>query len=632
MSQVRERLKDSARVLLLLLGATYVVWFAVGTRFAAPTPGPKTLLEDRVEILDVEPARVHPGSVCILRVAGIEPGGVPLRAMLGKLEARVLRQSADAVAIQVPRDADAGRLKVRLSQGQRTSKSRDLWVNPVHLFDLLRNLLLGLGFFSLGLTTLSKSLRGLTGKQQQQRVAAMTGGKARGILAGVVLGCLSQSMLATASVSLSAVRSRFVSNRGMFRLFIGAQLGAVLIWLLLPGSSEGDIVVVAACGALWSLLSSNRRSKYRGKVVLGMGFLLFGVYQLRASADLVFNFQEVLAPIDGTRFIESVRNTLVGVLFGGLMQGQGPVFAFVHQLHTEYGLLSLKESLQLLFGAGSGASLLSVVACWGHQKARRTAIRYALASSTAALTLSALSPFLVQSAWISGFVNSSTSLFAVFLLPQTLALLVLAWLIRGGNGAATFASTEPAPNDSESSQLLAQALKETREAFVRAVSMRVNGDRGISVETEKLLARADTEVRRALTRAEAPDQGTVVQFSVLLSNLQSHVRLIESGLEQGVTFPAELAQAVSHIEEMVGHCLEQAESLLRDGSVPDLEQWRAREIRINLAEQEARRSLTVDPAQPGVAMHLTQVLASLESLGNLCYRLQEAMNPEAEFV
>jgi hypothetical protein len=96
------------------------------------------------------------------------------------------------------------------------------------------------------------------------------------------------------------------------------------------------------------------------------------------------------------------------------------------------------------------------------------------------------------------------------------------------------------------------------------------------------------------------------------------------------------ALALRALAELVREGLRAAGNALHDGGLPDLDEARAREIRLNALELDSRRALLAAAERPSspsnVALRLaaSDLINAYESVGNHLYRLCEALVSSVE--
>jgi hypothetical protein len=631
--------------LLWLVGAGALVLALGDVDEPLPAPRPRGEADDgaRLRIVQISDAEVVPGDAVVLIVDGLEPA-TPVEALVSRHAAPVLSRHDPEIVVRIPDDTASGKASVRLVQGERRSKPHDLLVRRLRLAKSLRNLVGGLALLLLGLQALARALRRLAGPDLRRRFSGLVRGTPRALGAGALVGATTQLTTSSAALIVHLLESELVAPAAAVTLLVGAHLGAAVTGALLPLAISRDSLLLVAVGLAASTLAGSRRGQAAGGLVAGLGLVLYGLHVVDLG---VAPFVAHPATLPFVRFLErgdllSIATcTLIGTLLAALLQGPGPLFGLVVGLLQVSGALGLTNALAMLAGTPLGAALGTALVAWPLGSGARaiaalhlrvglgaTVFLAASASLWARLAL-ALAPGALDATAFGQRVlypNAHVHLALGALAGQTvatlLALAALPWL-KG--------RTRPraAPRPRPDSFALILYVPACTEALRQVPLLCQQGDRNLAGEAERQLAAATRLLQGQLAHEGQGVRAPLVAALHLTRALAELVRVAEKGVERGVALaPAqELALAAAHALVVEG--LAGLRDALHDGVV-DLDAARAREIRLNAREAEARRELAAQPEAPASALWLGELLDAYEGVGNRVWRVLEAAALEVE--
>lgn len=654
-----------------VMAASLLAYFAVDAFHSEDTESaradePVAANNNALSIVRLKPIELPPRGATVVSLAGIdERDPHPITVSIDKKSVEVLYRHGREIVVRLA-DASIGHRRLRVQQGERRSKGYDLWVKPVPRRKILYGLLGGLALFVLGLRTLQHGLRAYAGRHLKGAVASFTGSLPRGLGLGALAGALTQSSASSAGVLVSLVEADLLALGSALSILLGAQLGAALTVLALPLGSAREGLLVVALGVVWLGLSSDRRSAAVGSMVLGVGLLQYGVQLLRGGLAPLVSDPALLPYVNdfasaGTRGL--AVSAAAGVTVAALTQGPGALFALTLGLAQSSGLIGVREALAILSGAALGSALGSAVVVWPFgPKARRLAFGY-LVLGTAA-TLVALGSLPVWTALASALPSASTYVVGhgkSLLLPQvgmrlavsfvgsqlamvllTLPVLpTLARLLARRPRSFTGSSTSSQATLAHGAQRLGSALEHCARALQAISTMTTTSERAHATTVDAALRASRgtldallVEVA-ALGEAGQPLAAAAVALSQLHETIAALARLGERGIEEGIEPEPEDLRAIHALDERVRSALEAFRHTLTESTTASLEGARALEIRINAEEHDHRRRLTerlrgADSSGIARRVHVTNMLAAYETVGNYLFRAHEALVGELD--
>lgn len=669
MAEQRRRVRTGALVLASVLLVGYgAITFQGENTGAADLP--RSISDDdpaSLQITAVSGIEVKPGEAILLRVQGIAPTPAPpLEATIGGQPAAILSRRDDIVVVQVGPDAPNGKAGLRVAQGDRRSKSRDLLIKTPRPGKWVRSLLGGLAFLGLGIGALSSGLRRLAGRRLRRLIGRGRdrAARIRATGVGVAVGAITQLQTSAAGLTIGLLRSRFVGGEMAVLILIGAQLGAAATGILLPQTLAREGLLVIVLGATWLLLAVDRRTEGVGRAVLGFGLLLYGLHLVRQGIEPLVGDPSVLAYV---RLLETsgplglLACAGVGVVLGALLQGPAPVIGLVGVLVGASSELGLAHALAVLAGTTLGTSLPVLVVAWpsGPEARRLGVATVVLGAAGSAVALAGVRAWAwLADALVPGDPNEIAH-GATVLLPRfhghlrvgfvlaevaaTIAMVALApfatrWAARR---LATDAAARPRDRR-VFEQSIVRALGHDGRALEAVLGLALRGERSVGATAEHALEDARQEVEdvfAALASRDARDREldavghTVVRVLELQRSLDALLVAGERLVEADIVLDADDEAGLRAMHELVSGGLAGLADVLARGAPPALAGARAREIELNAARAAGGRGALRPRAgevSQTLKLRLTEVLDAYEQVGNQLYRVVETLQPEGD--
>jgi hypothetical protein len=642
---------------------------------------------DRLEIVNVSPLEPYPGSsIIISHNDKVEPS--QLHVYAGKTELRVLAHHKGEVVARLPDDVQAGDVKIRLASGDLTKPYhlRTLRTKPFHLRvktpnwrKVFRSLLGGVALVAFGMALMARGVRASTGLSAARAVTRMAEHRVVAYALGALSGAFAQSTTGAAGILAALASTSMLPVVQAAVAFLGAQLGATVAPLLVTGLVEPrEGLVAVVIGIVWLGLAADRRATALGKLVLGAGFIAFGLQLFRPGLEPYLSDPLLLSVADSLRtdnVADLAACALMGAVLVAALQGPAPLIVLILGVAQTTGRWDLPTALALLSGTGLGASVAALLTSSGGPATRRLA-RLNLGLGLASTVLSASTVWLFAGLAQRVLGDGSVALhwsrrvplgelggelalafvpsqLLVALLLGALAPRVSAWLDQRKLARDQRSDGKVPGGQAE----LAHVLALQQEALDNTAVLAQTGARGHGQQAEHALSEARRlldqllgEGLRALSgpvgQAHAPpheaedDSGegeaelgaagfSCFQLQQSLETLLSRAeRVTEARLVDATRLPWDDDLVLRELHELVSEGLAATRSSLRAGEPPNLDTARVREIKINRLEADARSVLLEAERSPQLVqrqLHVLQVIDAYEVVGNQVYRLAESV-------
>jgi Na+/phosphate symporter len=639
--------------------------------------------DGKLRVLELSPVEAHPGDALFVRVSGASEE-VPLHVLISdartskKIEAEILHQKHEQLVVQLPGGFATGTAKLRVLQGDRTTKPFEFRVERTQRRKQVRNVIGGLALLVFGLRMLSQGLRSWAGHRMRGVLGRLTGASPYAVGLGAAVGLVTQLTTTASGLIVGLLEPRLVSLPAAIAVLIGAQLGAAATVAVLPLASAREGLMVVAIGVAWISFAVDRRNTAFGNAILGAGLLFFGLHLLRVGFEPMLADPQVLPYV---RHLQSegipgfVACGASGVVLAALLQGPAPVFGLVLGLVQAAGVLDLRHALAVLAGTGLGAAIDTAVVAWPFDRdARRLAVAHLLFGALATFLILASVPVW---AWLADVVvpgdpaevaygkkvflpNVDAHLAVGFVVSQAVAALAAAialpwWLRAARRAIPPRAEQRPAllfllagaGAGAEGTAVLgrralSRALRHERAALEETLLLCRTGDRDHGSKSEHSLQDARAEVEDMFPNLVGGRQReevtglrrTALAVLQMQRSIEDLLRLAERGLERHFALEQADETALRPVHALVLEGLAELIEALDRGEAPDLERARAREITLNAREAAGRQDLlaAVDLEERAVPARLrvTELFDAYENVGNHLYRVCDSLTGDVE--
>lgn len=221
----------------------------------------------------------------------------------------------------------------------------------------LFHLLVGLGIFLYGMHQLENGAKELSGRRLKNWILASTRSPVTSVMSGTVLTAILQSSSLVGLVVLAFASAGAIPLINAVGVLLGANLGTTFTgWLVTTLGFKLDLEqfalpIVAFAGVSQLLWQAPTKLHALGKVLLGLGLLLFGLSTMKDSvADIptALNFSTLQG-------YHPIIYLLIGTATTALIQSSSAMMILTLTA-LNAGLLALPEAAALVIGADLGTT------------------------------------------------------------------------------------------------------------------------------------------------------------------------------------------------------------------------------------------------------------------------------------
>jgi len=232
---------------------------------------------------------------------------------------------------------------------------------------LFFGLLGGLSLFLFGMDLSSDGLQKAAGDKMRYILGKLTNKPLMGVVVGTLTTAAVQSSSATTVMLVGFVTASLMTLKQAIGVIFGCNIGTTITVQLIAFNISEYSTAMLAVGFLLTLFSNKKPIfKYLGKVIMGFGFIFFGMGLMSQSMNPMRSipaFTDLLMDIGDKPFFGLV----VATLFSAIIQSSGAVIGMSIALASQ-GILSVNSAIVISFGANIGTTVTALLASLGAER------------------------------------------------------------------------------------------------------------------------------------------------------------------------------------------------------------------------------------------------------------------------
>lgn len=254
-------------------------------------------------------------------------------------------------------------------------------------------LLGGLALFLYGMELTSDGLQRAAAEKMKDIIQKLTTNPLMGVVVGIVVTVLLQSSTPTTVLLVGLTSAGLMTLPQSLGVTLGAGVGTTVTPLMMTFKIEQYALLAVAAGFVIMFVAKRQRTRFVGQVVLGVGFLFYG---MKVMSDSVVPLRESEFFVNylislGDRPLIAL---LISTIFTAIIQSSAATVTLAISLATQ-GILPFEAALPIVFGANIGTCGTALLSSIGATtEAKRVAISHVVYKAIAAfLLLPLLEPF-----------------------------------------------------------------------------------------------------------------------------------------------------------------------------------------------------------------------------------------------
>ncbi|OGK08653.1 MAG: hypothetical protein A2W80_01920, partial [Candidatus Riflebacteria bacterium GWC2_50_8] len=237
---------------------------------------------------------------------------------------------------------------------------------------LIFGLMGGLGMFLFGMNLGADGLQKIAGKKMKSILGTFTNNRYLGVLTGILVTAVTQSSSATTVMLVGFVNASLMTISQTLSVIFGANIGTTITVQLIAFEISHFALLMIGAGFILKF-SRNKTVVYAGDIVMGFGFIFYGMKIMSVSMSPLRSFpafREMLLSF-GNYPISAIMGSM---LFTALIQSSGATIGLI-VVFASQGLITLHASIPLILGAHTGTCITGwIAAIGGSAAAKKTAL------------------------------------------------------------------------------------------------------------------------------------------------------------------------------------------------------------------------------------------------------------------
>ena len=220
----------------------------------------------------------------------------------------------------------------------------------------------GLALFLYGMGLMTDGLKLVAGSSLRKLLERLTRNRFSGVLTGAGITAVIQSSSVTTVLVVGFISAGLMSLSQSIPVIIGANIGTTVTAQIIAFKVTKAALAMIAIGFAMTFAFNKPRAKKIGGILLGLGFIFFGMQIMSDATAPLRTYQPFLD------IMQTMKNPLlaigVGMVFTALVQSSSATIGIVIVLAGQ-GVIGLEGGIAIVMGANIGTCVTSLLAAIG---------------------------------------------------------------------------------------------------------------------------------------------------------------------------------------------------------------------------------------------------------------------------
>jgi phosphate:Na+ symporter len=244
------------------------------------------------------------------------------------------------------------------------------------VWNVLFEVLGGLGIFLLGMKYMSEGLQAVSGERLRKIISSVTDNRFTAVLVGLIVTCIIQSSSITTVMVVGLVNSAMMTLTQAIGVIFGANIGTTITgWVLTLKVGKYGLPLLGISAFLF-LFSKNERVRYTGMAIMGIGMIFFGLELMSNGFKPMREVPEFvtwLHSFEATSYPGVMKCVLVGCILTMIVQSSSAMLGITMGLAST-GMINFETAGALVLGENIGTTITAWLASLGaNTNAKRAA-------------------------------------------------------------------------------------------------------------------------------------------------------------------------------------------------------------------------------------------------------------------
>ncbi|SFU68642.1 phosphate uptake regulator, PhoU [Clostridium sp. DSM 8431] len=241
----------------------------------------------------------------------------------------------------------------------------------MNIFNIVAELIGGLGLFLFGMKLMSDGLENAAGEKLKGILEKITSNRLMGVCVGALVTAAIQSSGATTVMVVSFVNAGLMTLMQAAGVIMGANIGTTITAQLVSFKLDAIAPLFIGIGAIMVLISKKKRTKDIAYIALGFGILFLGISTM-STAMKPLGESEMFKDVIGVIGNNVILGVLVGFVMTALTQSSSVTTGVLVALATS-GAITMDVALPVIFGGNIGSCVTALLASVGSGKTAKKA-------------------------------------------------------------------------------------------------------------------------------------------------------------------------------------------------------------------------------------------------------------------
>jgi len=249
-------------------------------------------------------------------------------------------------------------------------------------FEILLNVLGGLGIFLFGMEHMSGGMQKIAGERIKKIIAAVTTNRFMAIVVGVLVTALVQSSSVSTVMTIGLVNAGLMTLKQALGVILGANIGTTITgWILVLKIGKYGLPIAGIAAICYVFLKSDR-AKTKALTLMGLGLIFFGLELMKDGfapmKEMPFFVKAFHMFNAESGFFGVLAAALVGCLLTAIVQSSSATLGITITLAVQ-GLINPVTAVALVLGENVGTTITAMLASLrGTPNARRAAYAHTI--------------------------------------------------------------------------------------------------------------------------------------------------------------------------------------------------------------------------------------------------------------
>ncbi|MCQ2378497.1 MAG: Na/Pi cotransporter family protein [Victivallaceae bacterium] len=258
----------------------------------------------------------------------------------------------------------------------------------------------GLAIFIFGMQLMSTGLKNCAGENMRKILQFFASNRVVALFAGIAVTAVLQSSSATSVMAVGFINAGLLTLKQALGIIFGASIGTTVMAQIISFNLSALALPAVIIGVML-ILSSHRKVRNWGSMVLGFGMLFFGMTMMSSELKILGEMPTLqnafhlfdCAPKEPGKFMPFgaiLGAVLIGIVVTIIIQSSG-AFAGIVLALASGGLINFYTSMSMLLGANIGTTITAILAAIpGNRIAKQAALAHTIFKIVSAALMIAL--------------------------------------------------------------------------------------------------------------------------------------------------------------------------------------------------------------------------------------------------